>query len=77
MPDIMDYISCVKILLKDQELCLLNGGTTAKYFVFGRGARQVDPISAFLFILVLEILFHLIKSKPEIKGLTAFDHCYI
>ena len=30
----------------------------------------------FLFMLVLEILFHLIKSKPEIKGLAIFDYCY-
>ena len=31
----------------------------------------------FLFILALEILFHLMKLKPEIKkGLAIFDHCY-
>ena len=38
----------------------------AKYFSFGRGYHQGDPISAFLLVLALEILFHLIKSKPEI-----------
>ena len=54
---------------------VLNGGTTAKHFLLGRGARQDDPISAYLFILALEILFYLIRSKPEIKGLTVFDHC--
>ena len=42
-----------------------------------RGARQGDLISAFLFILALKILFLLIKSKPEMAGLTIFDHCYI
>ena len=31
----------------DQELRVLNDGTTAKYFLLGRGARQGDPISAF------------------------------
>ena len=46
-------------------------------FLLGRGARQGDPISAYLFVLALEILFQLIKSKPEIKGLTIFDHCYL
>ena len=43
----------------------------------GRDARQGDSISAYLFVLALEILFQLIKSKPEIKGFTIFDHCYL
>ena len=72
-----NFISWVKILLRNQESCVLNGGTTTKYFLLERGARQGDPISAYLFVLALEILFQLIKSKPEIKGLTIFDHCYL
>ena len=47
------------------------------YFLLGRGVWQGDPISVLLFILVLEILFLLIKTKPEIAGLTTFDHCYL
>ena len=70
-------ISWVKILLRNQESCVLNGSTTTKYFLLGRGARQGDPVSAYLFVLALEILFQLIKSKPEIKGLTIFDHRYL
>ena len=72
-----NFILWVKILLRDQESCVINGGTTTKYFSLGRGARQGDPISAFLFILALEILFILIKSKPEIEGMTVFDYNYI
>ena len=43
--------------------------------MLGSGACQGDPISAFLFILALEILFLVIK--PEIAGLSIFDYCYL
>ena len=72
-----NFISWVrKILVRNQGLCVLNGGTATKYFLLGRDTHQSDPISPFLFVLALEILFHLIKSKPEIKELAIFDHCY-
>lgn len=32
-----NFIFWVKILLKDQEWCVLNGGKTKKYFLFWRG----------------------------------------
>ena len=40
-----------------------NRGTTTKYFKLDKGARQGDPISAYLFILVLDIAFTLKKIK--------------
>ena len=67
------FILSVKISLRDQESCVINGDTTTKYFSLGRGAGQSNPVSAFLFILTLEMLFILIKSKPEIEGLTIFE----
>ena len=67
----------VKVLLRDQESCVINGGTTAKYFSLGRGARQGDSVQAFLFILALEILFTLIKWKREIEEKTIFYYNYL
>ena len=72
-----NFISWIEIILKNQESCVINGGTTTKYFKLNRGARQGDPISAYLFILAFEILFLLIKENPHIKGLNIFDHCYL
>ena len=63
------FILWVKILLRDQESCVIKGGKTTIYFSLERGAHQGDPISAFLFVLALEILFIFIKSKPEIEGM--------
>ena len=73
----MSFISWVELILKNQESCAINGGTTAKYFKLNRGARQGDPISAYLFILALEILFFLVKENRRIKGRNIFDHCYL
>ena len=72
-----NFILWVKILLRDQESCVINGGTTTKYFSLRRDAHQGDPISAFLFVLALEVLFILIKSKSEIEGMTIFDYNYL
>ena len=70
------FIFWVKILLKDQESCVINGGITTKYFSLGRGARQGYPISGFLFVLALEVLFIFIKSKPEIEGIFNYNYLY-
>ena len=45
--------------------------------MLGRSTRHGDPISTYLFILALEILLHITRPKPEIKGLSIFDHCYL
>ena len=71
-----NFISWIETILKYQESCVINGGTTKKYFKLNRGACQGGLISAYLFIIALEILFLLIKQNPRIKGLNIFDHCY-
>ena len=48
-----------------------------KYLKINREARQGDPILVYLFILVLEILFLLMKDNPRTHGLSIFDHCYL
>ena len=63
--------------MKNQESCVINDRATTKYFKLNRGAREGDPISGYLLILGLEILFLLIKENPRIKGLNIFDHCFL
>ena len=45
-----DFILWAKILLKNQESCVLNGGTATKHFLLEKGAHQGNPISSYLFI---------------------------
>ena len=55
-------ITYIQILLQDQQLCDINGGPTTQYFNLERGACQSDTVLAYLFILLLESLFPLIKK---------------
>ena len=71
------FIKRIGILLITQESCIINGGFTTKYFKLDKGTRQGDPISAYLFILVLEIVFNLIKQNKDIHGLSFFDHTFL
>ena len=43
----------------------------------GEELVKVTQFQIFLFILALEILFILIKSKPEIEGMTIFAYNYL
>ena len=47
-----DFIKWIKILVQNQESCIVNGGTTTSNFALEKGTRQNDPISAYLFILI-------------------------
>ena len=72
------FITWIEILLKDQQSRVINGETPTHHFNLERSTRQGDPVSAYLFILVLEILFLLIKKHhPEIKGTEISEHCFL
>ena len=67
----------LKILKKNPEPCVINGGKTTPYFKLERGTGQGDPISVYLFILALEVVFSLIKANLDIKGLQFFSHTFL
>ena len=71
------FLKLVKTLLKNQTSCIINRGNTTKYFKFDKGTRQRDPLSGYLFILVLEIVFPSIKENKKIKGLNIFNYNFL
>ena len=72
-----EFQKWIQILMKNPELCVINGGKTTLYFKLERGARQGDPISAYLVIIALEVAFSLIKANSDIEGLRFFSHTFL
>ena len=72
-----DFKKWVKLLLYDSKLCVIQNGIFSEFFRIGRGCRQGDPISPYLFLLCVEILGILIrKKKQNIKGIYIHDTEY-
>ena len=71
------FVRWVKIVFKNQESYIINGGNTTKYFKLENGTRQGDPIFAYQFILVLEILLLCVKENKNIKGPNIFNHIFL
>ncbi len=51
------------------ESAVLNNGFTGNYFKLERWVRHGCPISAYLFMLSIEILAYNIRNNKEIKGI--------
>ena len=58
----------IKILYTDIESCVINNGTTSKYFKPKCGIRQGCPLSALLFIIAVETLTNALKNNKNING---------
>ena len=59
----------INILNKNVNLCVIQNGIFSPFFYIGRGCRQGDPVSPYIFNLCVEILALLIRYNTNIKGI--------
>ena len=58
----------IKLFTSDIKSCVQINGMISSWLPVGRGCRQGDPISPYLFLICSKILAHIIRKDPDIKG---------
>ncbi len=62
-------IGYIKMMYNNIKSTVINNGSSGGYFKLERGVRQGCPLSAYLFIVTIEILANIIRYEKNIKGI--------
>ena len=65
-----NFIQWIKLLYKNPKAIVKNNGWLSNEFSLSRGIRQGCPVSALLFILVVEVMAINLKDNSNLKGIT-------
>ena len=64
----LQFREYVAILYTNIESCIINNGTTSKYFSINSELRQGCPLSALLFVIAVEVLSVTLKNNDLVQG---------
>ena len=64
-----EFRKWIHILNTNVNLCVIQNGIFSSFFNIGRGCRQGDPASPYIFNLCVEIMAILIRKNVDIKGI--------
>jgi len=64
-----DIKQWVELFYKNIKSCVIVNSITSSFFGIGRGCRQGDPLSPYIFLLCAEILAIMIRKHENIKGI--------
>ena len=67
------FINWIKLFYNDAQSCVINNGHMSDFFKIKRGVRQGCPLSPYLFIVTIEILYKTVLKDNNIKGVNIFD----
>ena len=63
------FIRLIALCLKAPQSTVMNNGRFGQFFKVERGLRQGDPLSCFVFILIVEIIAVKIRNNQDIEGI--------
>jgi exonuclease III len=69
-----DFIKWVKVLYNNTTSCVLNNGHKTSSFNLKRGVHQGCPLSALLFIILVQVLQTMLSQRKDISGVTIDNH---
>ena len=64
-----DFRKWFRIVYTHSQSCVINNGNYSEFFELGRGCRQGDPWSPYIFIIAIEPLAQLLKHDPNVIGI--------
>ena len=68
-----DFIRWIGVLYKNTKSMAMNNGHLTESFNIYRGVHQGCPLSAFLFIILVQVLTYMLNKRKDITGVTFGD----